>query len=374
LVLLHIPDVDEAGHSFGGASPQYAETVARVDADIRRLFAELEDPTTTFVIVADHGHIDSGGHGGWEDHVVDVRGVFGGNGVNLGISDGDLADVAPTVAVLAGLPVPTHSTGRALDAITESSTVTAALKNAAQQHDEFARQRIEVVLPAQPGDAEQARIVSQAESDPDAALAEAEQIRLGRDRSARLPYGAAIVGAALFVIFAIGLASWRALVAAGAGAAAYYLTYNLLFFAVHAYKWSLSSFNSEDLIKSWMNGRMVEAIFAALVGAAVAAYVYPSLRHVPKGPRGVYLPGWLTLGPTTVLLVQATLALQAGWFVWWWGLQPVWRLQDLKWAFKFDLDLVQATALGVAALLTPVVTYLVGRYHSKVKAASLPAD
>ena len=36
------------------------------------------------------------------------------------------------------------------------------------------------------------------------------------------------------------------------------------------------------------------------------------------------------------------------------------------WAFKADLDMVQATALGAAALLAPLVTYLVGRYHPRV--------
>ena len=76
----------------------------------------------------------------------------------------------------------------------------------------------------------------------------------------RWPYGAAMAGAALLAIAAIGLASWRALVAAGAGAATYYAVYNVLFFVVHGNQWSLSSFNSEDLIGSWMNQRMIEAI------------------------------------------------------------------------------------------------------------------
>ena len=49
------------------------------------------------------------------------------------------------------------------------------------------------------------------------------------------------------------------------------------------------------------------------------------------------------------------------------GASPVtWVLPDLKWGFKYDLDLIQATALGAAALLAPVVTYLVGRYHPRV--------
>ena len=72
------------------------------------------------------------------------------------------------------------------------------------------------------------------------------------------------------------------------------------------------------------------------------------------------------LGPTTVLLILSTLGLQVAWFLWWWGAEPVWNLPDLMWGFKFTHDLVQATALGVAAAVAPLVSYLVGRYHPSV--------
>ena len=93
-----------------------------------------------------------------------------------------------------------------------------------------------------------------------------------------------MAGAALLVIAIIGFASWRALVASAAGVVAYYVVYNVLFFIVHGNAWSLSAFNSEDLIESWMNQRMIEAAVAGLVGAAVAAFVYPLLRQAAEGP------------------------------------------------------------------------------------------
>ena len=103
---LHIPDVDEAGHGSGGASAEYARTVARVDDDLRRLVEGVETSATTFVIVADHGHIDTGGHGGWEQEATKVRGILAGKGASLADGTGALEDVAPTVALLAGIPVP----------------------------------------------------------------------------------------------------------------------------------------------------------------------------------------------------------------------------------------------------------------------------
>jgi hypothetical protein len=69
-------------------------------------------------------------------------------------------------------------------------------------------------------------------------------------------------------------------------------------------------------------------------------------------------------------MVLATLGIQVAWFYWWWGVVPVWRLPDLMWGFKYDLDLVQATAVGAVAILAPLVSYLVGRYHPRVRTIS----
>jgi len=76
------------------------------------------------------------------------------------------------------------------------------------------------------------------------------------------------------------------------------------------------------------------------------------------------------LGPATSLATLATLGLQVAWFVWAWGIDPVWGLPDLKWGFKYDLDLIQATAVGFIAVLTPLVTYLIGRYHPRVRTST----
>jgi hypothetical protein len=166
-------------------------------------------------------------------------------------------------------------------------------------------------------------------------------------------------------------------VAAFAGTLVYYLVYNGLFFVVRGHQWSLSAFNEEDLIQAFFNTRMIETVVAALIGAAVAGFVYPLLRGEPKAARGPYLAGWLTLGAATALVIQATLGWQVAAYMWWWGADVRWRIPDLMWGFKFDLDLIQITALAGAALLAPVVTLLVGRYHPRVRTASAtdaPAD
>jgi len=202
------------------------------------------------------------------------------------------------------------------------------------------------------------------------------ELRLRVERSQRVPLSLAIVGIALAVLLAIGLLSWRALVSAIAGAAGYYAAYFALYFGLHRYGlWSLSSFNSESMLKGFMNARMIEAIIAGVVAVAVAADVYLVMRKEPRRPKGRYVAGWLALGTATVLVVQATLAFQVAWYLWRWGAQVAWYIPDLGAGFKYDLDLIQMTAIGAVALLGPVVTYLVGRYHPlRGRAADAASD
>ncbi len=355
VVLVHFPDVDEAGHTYGGASREYRATAMRVDSDLARLVTALQDDRTAFVVTSDHGHIDTGGHGGPESVVTEVPAVFAGVGVRLGRGRGDQDQVAATVAMLAGLPVPRDSAGLPLEGVGET-VVAHDGRFDVQQAAAYAGWTSAVS-----GDGQ--ATVSKDGQAARAAFVAATEARLARERGQRAPLAAGVALAAVLVLVAIGLLSWRALVAALSGTAAYYLVYEGLFFVVHGYRWSLSAFNSEDLLKAFFNARMLEAAVAGIVAAAVAADVYLVTRRDPRRPTGEYLPGWLALGSATVLAVQATLALQVAWFLWWWGPRVSWILPDFATAFKYDLDLIQATALAGAAVLAPLVTWLVGRYH-----------
>jgi len=364
LLVVHLPDIDEAGHTFGGASSEYEETAARVDRDMNRLVTGLQDGSTVFVVVADHGHVDAGGHGGWESMVTGVPGVFAGPGISLRSGSGRLEDVAPTVSVLAGIPAPRHSAGLPLADVVgpwQPSWPVFA------QADAFWRSYGDVVgvtavSPAPLAGADVGQIESWTRG--------LETARVGRERIERLPLALAGLTLSLFAVIVVALASRPALFAALGGTAAYYAVYNGLFFGVHRYQWSLSAFNSEDRIGAWMNMRLAESAVALVIAAVVTGLLYPLFRRRPKGARGEYLSGWLTLGPTTALIILATLGIQVAWFFAWWGIDPTWRLPDLMWAFKYDLDLVQATAVGIAALVTPLVTFLVGRYHPKVRTST----
>lgn len=355
LLIVQFPDIDEAGHAFGGASTEYRDMALKVDRDLGRLVTALQGPATTFVVASDHGHIDTGGHGGPEDVVTLVPAVFAGPNVRPGTADGTQDQVAPTVALLNGLPAPRNATGAPLDLTAKGADVT---RFAAQLDAAFAEYTAAVAGPATKPNT---KLLT-----PDgarAAFEDATAVRLASERSSRAPLSLALAVACLLAIAAVGVLSWRALVAALSGTAAYYLVYEGLYFVVHGYRWSLSSFNSEDFLKPFLNGRMTDAVIAGVVAALVAADIYLATRREPKRPRGEYLPGWLALGVATVLTVQASIGLQVAWYLWYWGASVSWYIPDLAMGFKYDLDLIQLTGLGAAALLAPVATYLVGRYH-----------
>lgn len=353
LVIVHLPDIDEAGHEAGGASRLYRDTAAKVDADLARLVGALRDDRTTFVVASDHGHIDTGGHGGAEVVVTDVPAVFAGPGLGRGVGRGTQDQVAPTVAMLAALAPPRNATGAPL-----------SVRGASPAAPGFSRQRMAAL------DAYTAAVgggPATPSSDASAAAAafeSATEARLGRERAARLPVAAALAVGAVLALVAVGLLSWRALVAAFAGTAAYYLVYDGLYFGAHRFGiWSLSSFNSESMLKAFMNARMLEAVVGGVVAVLVAADVYLFTRARPRRPAGEYLPGWLSLGVATVMVIQATLALQVAWYLWWWGASVSWYIPDLTYGFKYDLDLIQLTALAGSAVIAPLLTFLVGRYH-----------
>jgi len=366
LLVVHLPDLDEAGHSYGGASDEYREVARKIDADISRLITALQSDRTTFVVVADHGHIDTGGHGGWEDEVTSVPGVLAGAAVAMGTGTANLDQIASTIAVLEGVRPPTYAAGTAIRSALSTDSPSVFLADT-QHHRLFVANYVEI---ASQGTTPAAAML---ERHPDVAgmdkaAEKARDARLYVERTQRAPYALAVVACVLAVVIILGVVTWRALAAATVGMAVYYAVYNALFFLVHGYLWSLSAFNTETQVSAFMNGRMAEAIVAAVLGVAVAAVVYPFLRTYPHGPgeRG-FLSGWLALAPATVLVIQGTLALQVAWYYWYWGLSITWILPDFKWAFKADLDMVQMTALGAAAILAPLVTYLIGRFHPRVR-------
>lgn len=128
LRILDLTSTDFAAHEYGGASPEYEAEVARADRVVADLMARLDLAKETLVVTADHGHRDLGGHGGQEPEVLAIPVVMAGAGIRPGSSlAASQTDIAPTLAALLGLPLPTASSGHPLAAVLQAGEETRAV-------------------------------------------------------------------------------------------------------------------------------------------------------------------------------------------------------------------------------------------------------
>jgi hypothetical protein len=116
LVLIHIDQVDYAGHHEGGPrDPRWDAAATRADNLLREIISQLDLKQDTVIVLSDHGQIDIGGHGGTEPVALTEPFVAAGAGIIPGAeSEVEMVDVAPTLAVLLGTNIPASSQGRPL--------------------------------------------------------------------------------------------------------------------------------------------------------------------------------------------------------------------------------------------------------------------
>ena len=337
LLLIHFAGLDNLGHGFGGASSEYRAGAQRVDAHLGELVAAIDLGTTALIVTADHGQIDSGGHGGWESVVTRVPLVMVGRGVAPGGEGVEVnqPDIAPTVAVLLGTAIPTHNQGRALFDHLDIDP-----RSEAQRKDDLAEQKshfYSTYITWLMGTPPQGRTISEQ-------LAQSARVsRLSRERVGRLPI--ALLAALLPALY-IGLyPRKRELLLPLGGALVYFVVYNLLFFG-GGNSWSLSAFNSEAQIWAFITQRIVEA---ALVSGLVGLVVGWLGRK-----RSAY--GAALAAVNTSFLVAYGLLLQIDLFYLLWNLGFNWYLPNLRMGFKYYLDLFQLVSVGFMALFLPLLS------------------
>lgn len=116
LTLIHIDQVDYAGHHQGGPrDPHWNEAATRADALVKEIASYLDLSQDTIIVFSDHGQIDAGGHGGTEPIVLVEPFIAAGAGIVPGkYGDIHMVDVAPTVAALLGTNIPAANEGNVL--------------------------------------------------------------------------------------------------------------------------------------------------------------------------------------------------------------------------------------------------------------------
>lgn len=362
LFLIYFGGTDELAHQFGGVSSQYLEEVRRVDEYIGRLAQSLDEERDTLIVTADHGHVDVGGHGGWEPEVLRIPLVMVGKAIRQGAYPERLqTDIAPTIAALLGVPIPVHAQGRplleALDAPAETKGRIGL--NAGLQLAGFYDSYVQT-LGVRPfaGDVLKAyreRVARGEEGalsalwdDLTARAQSARARRFWRERMGRLPValGIALVPLLYLLLFRrrirqVGLPLVFALL--------YFVFYNALFFG-RGYTWSLSAFNSEAQIKAFFNERLLDAALSVVVAGlvlALASWKKPPLQALERMTTFSFFVGYF-------LLLQVDL------FYWLYNVRFPWALPDLRLGFKYYMDLLQMVPTGFLALGLAPVGVLIG--------------
>ncbi len=378
LLYVHLGETDEVGHAFGGTSPEYLEAAQHVDAQVARIADELDWSRDTLILTADHGmtagrRTYGGGHGGYEEVCRRVPVVMVGRGIAPGTyPEGGQADIVPTIATLLGLPIPAHNQGHTrldLLVLDPQGRAEAALALAEQQSSLYraylrtlgAADQVDGLTEARAALAggEYDRAVEQAQEfldRLDRAVERAESNRLWQERLARLPY--------LLVPLLLGglaLALWRPrgeIVRPALLALLFFALYLALYAGVRGFTWSFSTIGGLDE-EAFFLARTTDAIGVLLLVAVVAGLVWwnrPWKEVIWRSEQ-------------TVLVVLWALAVQAGLYLWLYGLFIRWRPPHLGWGFKFYLDMLVLVGVGYAGLLFPwlargvsrVVRFLKGR-------------
>lgn len=368
-VLVHLNEIDHAGHyGGGGASPATRTAAGKADARLRAIAGALDLTQDTLVVFSDHGHLDQGGHGGPEDIVVRSPLVLAGAGVRPGATlgggpagardpmaiDAAQVDLAPTLAVLLGTQVPASAQGQALTSLL--SLPPDALEplrraQAEQQRDLVTRYAAAVGSTSARSADSGALTGALTRSDPTKAgqevIAGLRGERLQAERWQRL-----WPGAGLLVLLLAGLAVWwrsnpRRVPWALAGAAAYLLVFHGYYWGLARRTYSMSSVTSAtDVLLATATATLLGVLAAWVVALAGER---PARRGLAGTLGGVgYAVGLALVGPIIVGVIQN------GWTV-------GWSLPEALPMFLQFFGLVQALVVAVLTLLGGLVAIALGR-------------
>jgi hypothetical protein len=336
LVLIHLDQVDYAGHHEGGAAdPNWDAAAMRADDLLVEIAAQLDLSKDTLFISSDHGQVDAGGHGGSEQVVRTEPFVLIGAGVRPGeYGVVQMVDIAPTLAAILGLNIPASTQGQVQTGMLQLTSEQVAAIETAQDQQQAALaaayvNALDAELPVeQDGNEvfEPQRVME---------LARQEQVNAGR-----IPR---LLLAGVLALIPLGVLGWLWKKGTGwlvIGALVYHLVFNLWYALVNGKGYTFSYVvGPMELV---LDG-MITALLAFGVGWLVAAL---GRRIFQLGARKA---AESTFALTLVTLYTLTLPIL--WSFAWDGLFVGRFLPNFTVSFVALLAMVQGLAVGVLALL-----------------------
>jgi hypothetical protein len=350
LVLIHLDQVDYAGHHEGGpVDARWDAAATRVDELLREITSAMDLTKDTLLIVSDHGQIGTGGHGGQDSIVLLEPFILVGKQVIAGnYGDVDMVDVAPTVAALLGTSIPATSQGRPQIQMLDINLAQVDKINqvVAKQQNTLAgvyEKAIGVRVPVQPSE----NIVTATQEGMD----RAREIRLN---SERLTHGlfAIVIG-----MIAINLAAWHAKSYLSwflVGGVIYLAIFNIKYILIDQKTYSLSSVvDAYDLITS----TALTAFIALLISWFVVLLGVKSYQRGSRQAAGITMKFILML--LSILAIPTLIHYGVN------GATVTWTLPDFLISFLGLLFLIQTLVVAAIGLILVGFSALIGLIFRK---------
>ena len=356
LVLIHIDQVDYAGHHQGGPrSPNWNAAATRADGLLREIVSTLDLSQDTVLVVSDHGQIDRGGHGGPEPVTLVEPFVLAGASVVPGqYGNVQMTDVAPTLSVLLGTNIPAINEGHVLsNMLTLTSKQNDAIQSAlqAQQPLLFKAYTAAIGATASVGTGD---IVSATQTAMD-------QARLARLSSERVFRNVLAVVIAILPGYYLFLRKDKKILWLAIGAVVTILIFNFRWAILDGRTYSLASVDSASWLITYS---ATTSAFATLFGWLVAML---GLRAFKTGAR---LAAEVTLGFVWFTIYLLALPILLSFAIN--GIVVTWTLPEFYTLFVSLLSQIQwmiVAAFGlVLAGIASLIGLVVARSRSRSKA------
>jgi hypothetical protein len=351
LVLIHLDQVDYAGHYEGGPRhPDWNAAASRVDDLLREITASLDLSRDTLLVTSDHGQIDRGGHGGHEAVVLTEPFILAGAAVWPGFyGDIDMVDVVPTIAALLGTNLPASAQGRVRTEMLvldpdQSAQIAAATLSQQLRLAEKYQAAIGVSRPAPAG------------NDPVAVYqALIEFARMERLQLERLPRILAALLAGLLVGVII-LARTPYLGRMLFGFVLYLAVFNLRYLGLDRMTYSFSSVDGPLEIVLYAGTTVLVAFGLSWL---VAGWTFGLFQHVPG--RAARLSFALAFVYIFILALPVLYSVALD------GTTATWTLPDFRFSFLALISLIQILFIAILALPAAAISALAAAVNVKIR-------
>jgi hypothetical protein len=351
LVLIHIDQVDYAGHHEGGPrGPNWNAAATRADTLLHEIVGKLDLKQDTVIVLSDHGQIDIGGHGGTEPVTLTEPFVAVGAGILPGTGfEVEMADVAPTLAVLLGTNIPASSQGRPLLEFLDITPARSAeiLSNVKTQQEKLYTAY--------------SKVIGWSASTPDSASAVSstqlmmEQARMGRVASERIWRNVLALFIAILPGYILVVRREKKVLWLLGGALLYLVLFNLRYVVLDHKTFGVSS----------IPGQMEFILYIAVTASIALVLAW-------------LLPMFVLRGFKSSARKAAETSLQSVWFVLYLlaipillnfavnGLIPTWTLPEFTVQFLGFFALVQSLFVAFVGLLLVGISALIRKFAKRI--------